>query len=116
MNLVRGILVLSAIVATSSSASAQAVTTFDGTYKGVSTTASGSAKCVVGGPVPGTLTIQNGVAQNGTWRGTVTAGGTISLHNDKGTLMFVKIDPSGKVSGGSNYGDFCTITSIWQKQ
>jgi len=113
---VRGIVVLSAMATMSPLARAQAITTFDGTYRGVSTTASGSAKCVVGSPVPGTLTIQNGAAQVGRYRETVTATGTLSMHNDRGTLITARIDPGGKISGGSLFGDFCTITSVWQKQ
>jgi hypothetical protein len=100
-------------------ASAQAVTSFDGTYKGVSNTTNGG-HCVAAGAVPPPMTISNGEAQfvgglsgNITWRGTVTAQGYLTMRSNTGALESGKI-AGGKVTIGSSNGP-CTITSVWQK-
>ena len=104
-------------------ASAQAVTTFDGVYQGVSTTADGGRGCVPAIPVPRPLTIKNGAAQfaggltgDTPWQGTVTAQGSLTMRNDRGNITQGNI-VGGKITlAGSGTGaTSCTITSIWQK-
>jgi hypothetical protein len=101
-------------------ARAQAVTTYDGTYKGVSlTTSGGNRECVAPTPVPGTLTIANGVVQwagagGAAYQGTVTAQGIVSARSGKGGVFTGKVE-GGKVSGGTNYGANCTGNFVWQK-
>jgi hypothetical protein len=99
---------------------AQAVTTYDGTYKGVSLTMTGgNRECVAPGPVPGMLRITNGAVEfpgagGVTYQGTVTAQGTVSARSPKGGIFTGKVE-GGKVSGGTNYGANCTGNFVWQK-
>jgi hypothetical protein len=104
-------------------ADAQAVTKFDGTYNGVSNTASGGNRsCVPAIPVPRALTIKNGAAQwatgttgDTTFQGNVTADGSFTARGSNGSIFTGRIDASGKVTGGFNGGGGCTIMSVWQK-
>jgi hypothetical protein len=101
---------------------AQAVTTFDGTYKGVSNTPSGTRSCVAPGPTPPTLTIKDGNVQYAggsrgdvLFTGTVTAQGLVTTRGSNGSRFNGKIE-GGKLSGGNNGGGDCTIMQVWQKQ
>jgi len=97
---------------------AQAVTTFDGTYASLPTS-SQTGRC--NAPEVGPLTIKSGAAQfagglNGdlVFQGTVTAQGFLTMRNNLGTVLSGKID-NGKITGGTNNGG-CTIMYSWQKQ
>jgi hypothetical protein len=104
-------------------AHAQAVTKFDGAYKGVSNTGSGGgSSCFPGLPVPRPLTIRNGAVQwvtgwtgGTTFQGTVTADGGLSARGSNAGTFFGKVDGSGKITGGISGTSGCTITSVWQK-
>jgi hypothetical protein len=103
-------------------AQAQAVTTFDGTYVGVSMSANGAiTSCTVKSPVPAPLTIAGGNAttkQGETnFQGTVNAQGTLQLHAPSGTLMFGKVDASGAATAGVTVGGHsCTYSFAWKKR
>ena len=101
---------------------AQGVTTNDGTYGGVSLTASGGNRsCVAPGPVPSTLTIRNGAVQfasstpSDPYQGTVTAQGVLTARRGQGGIFTGKVE-AGKITGGTNYGGSCTLNFVWQKQ
>jgi hypothetical protein len=103
---------------------AQSVTTFDGTYNGVSYTASGGRSCVPPVPVPRPLTIKNGAAQfaggltgDMVFQGNVAAQGNLTMRSSLGSIFTGKVDPSGKISGGvGSAGGSCNIMGVWQKQ
>jgi hypothetical protein len=99
---------------------AQSVASFDGTYVGVSATA--TYGCTPPTPVPRPLTIKNGAAQfpgglNGDliFQGIVTTQGALLLRSTTGTMLSGKVDASGKITGRYGIGD-CLIALIWQKQ
>ena len=101
---------------------AQGVTTYDGTYRGVSLTASGGNRsCSAPAPVPSTLTIRNGAVQfastgpSDPYQGTVTAQGAITAKRGQGGVFTGKVE-AGKITGGTNYGGNCTLMFVWQKQ
>src|SRR5580698_4305506 len=78
---------------------AQSVTTYDGTYRGVSMTASGGNNaCVSRAPAPGTLTIKNGAVQfastnpSDPYVGTVTAQGGVSARRGQGGIFTGKVE------------------------
>jgi hypothetical protein len=109
------------------SAHAQAVTTFDGTYIGVSMTASPAGALGVSCHVPPNargrpLTISGGVARHDGgftgdlhYQGTVTASGSLMLRDGMAHIIAAQIDPSGKITG-SGGGSSCVITNVWQKR
>jgi hypothetical protein len=101
---------------------AQSVTTYDGTYRGVSLTASGGDNaCVSPAPAPGMLTIRNGAVQfasnnpSDPYVGTVTAQGGLSARRGQGGVFTGKVE-AGRITGGTNYGARCTLMFVWQKQ
>jgi hypothetical protein len=103
---------------------AQSPTTFDGTYQGVSNTASGSGpNCSVFSPVPRPLTIRNGVAQfNGGLKGTnafqgsVTPQGTFTMKDNLANTITGRIETGGKATAGIHMGESnCVFTAVWQK-
>jgi hypothetical protein len=103
-------------------AAAQAVTAFDGTYQGVSTTAT-SCGAPPANPVPRPLTISNGVAQfdagmQGTtvFQGNVTTTGDLTMRDSLADRLDGKIDPNGRITGNVNIGqNGCVLTGVWQK-
>jgi len=106
---------------------AQSNTAFDGTYAGVSNSATGtSSDCNPLKSLPGPLTVRNSVARftGGAFAdGDVVFEGTVSPQGDlKMWDMFAhningKIEPSGKASGSVIVGDTgCVLTAVWQKQ
>jgi hypothetical protein len=112
-------------MAAPSIAGAQQATPFDGTYQGVSTTASsGGSACVPATPVPRPLTIRNGTAQfdagmSGTtvFQGTVSPQGVLTMRDNLADRLDGKIDASGKATGSVHIGDRnCLLTAVWQKQ
>jgi len=112
-------------MAAPSIAGAQTTTAFDGTYQGVSTTASsGGSACVPSVPVPRPLTIRNGMAQfdagmsgRTVFQGTVSPQGDLTMRDNLADRLDGKIDPSGRATGSVNIGDQnCVLTAVWQKQ
>jgi hypothetical protein len=116
-------LIVSPLVITlSGMAAAQSVTKYDGTYNGISNTAT-SGRCIPPTSVPRPLTIQNGAAEfaygltgSVPFQGDVDAQGNLKMRNRGGGVVFVgTINASGKISGGSS-ASLCTIMYVWQKQ
>ena len=109
------------IVRTAATAAlAQSATSFDGTYGGVSATA--TYGCTPPTPVPRPLTVKNGAVQfpaspNGDlfFQGIVTSQGALLLRSTTGTILSAKVDASGKITGRFGVGN-CDIALIWQKQ
>jgi hypothetical protein len=119
--------VISLMIAVPSIVVAQSNTAFDGTYAGVSVTATGAdSACKPFQPKPPPLTIRDG-------RGQFTAGsfvtgpmvfeGTASPQGDLRMLdMFArnligKIDSSGKATGTVTIADYgCVFIYVWQRQ
>jgi hypothetical protein len=118
----RGGFVVSAMaLAMPISAQAQAVTSFDGTYAGVSlTTNGGNVACAAKAPVPAPMTISGGNATTKqgdiTYQGAVNAQGTLQLHTPAGTLMYGKVEASGAASAGVTVGHNCTFSFAWKKR
>jgi hypothetical protein len=106
------------VMASAVPATAQSVTAFDGTYNGVSNTASGNTHCMAI-PVPKPLTIKNGAVSWAVgqmiYQGSVTAQGALTMKADNGVHVYGKIDAAGKITAGSTGSTDCTITSVWQK-
>ena len=105
------------------SARAQGVTTFDGTYQGVSTSASGGRMCVPARPVPLPMTIKNGVVQwaagltgDITFQGTVNAQGVINAKGSNAAVFTGKIENGRVTGGGSGAGGSCSLSAEWRKQ
>jgi hypothetical protein len=101
---------------------AQGVTTYDGTYAGVSLTASGGNRsCSAPAPVPSTLTIRNGAVQfasinpSNPYQGTVTAQGALTARTGLGGVFTGKVE-AGKITGGTTYGGSCALNFVWQKR
>jgi len=106
---------------------AQSNTAFDGTYAGVSNTATGTGSgCNPLKPLPEPLTVRNSIARftggafadgEVAFEGTVSPQGDLSMwdmfaHNING-----KIEPTGKATGSVGVGDTgCVLTAVWQKQ
>jgi hypothetical protein len=116
-----GLAVSAMTLATPVAAQAQAVTNFDGSYGGVSLTASGSGhSCAAASPVPGPLTISGGTAKTAqgqvVFQGTVNAQGGLTLHSTLGTLMIGRVDPSGNATAGLTIGQGCTYSFAWKKR
>jgi hypothetical protein len=102
-------------------AQAQAVASFDGTYAGVSLTASGSGhSCAAASPVPAPLTITGGNARTqqgqALFQGAVSAQGGLTLHSALGTVMTGKVDAGGAASAGLTTGHDCTYSFTWKKK
>jgi hypothetical protein len=105
---------------------AQGITTFDGTYKGVSNTTSGGRMCTPTVPVPRPLTIRNGAVSwaggltgNTQFQGTVNAQGNISARSVSGQtgIVFTGTVANGRITGGGSVaGTSCSLVSVWQKQ
>jgi len=102
---------------------AQSITTFDGTYAGVSLQGTGNAKgCTTSSTVPRPLTISGGNAKTVmgaqgdlVFQGTVSAQGVLSMKGSSGGLLTGKVDGSGNASGAVS-GSLCTYTMTWRKQ
>jgi len=99
-------------------------TVFDGTYTGVSNTATGTGSaCNPSKPIPGPLTIQDGKAHfTGSglfvaFEGDVSAQGDFSMWNVLAYNLTGKIDTSGRATGSINLGgSSCVLTAVWQRQ
>jgi len=104
-------------------AQAQSTTVFDGTYSGISNTASGGGRnCVPAVPLPRPLTIRGGVASwaaglsgDIAFQGTVSPQGDLSARGSNGISVLGKIDASGQIIANSIGTGNCTIQSIWRK-
>lgn len=106
-------------------AQAQSPAAFDGTYQGVSNTASGSGpNCGVFAPVPRPLTIQNGVAQfdgglkgaTTAFQGSVTPQGALTMKDNLVNTIIGRIEPGGKATASIHMGESnCVLTAVWQK-
>ncbi len=105
----------------------QSKTGFDGTYVGVSNTATGTGSaCNPYNPMPRPLMIHNGIAQftgggfstgNVVFDGDVSAKGDFSMWDMFAHNLTGKIDPSGKATGSVSLGDTgCVLTAVWQRQ
>lgn len=90
----------------------------------MSNTASGSGpNCSVFTPVPGQLTIQNGVAKfNGglkgatAFQGNVTPQGTFTMKDNFANTITGRIESGGKAAAGVHMGGSnCVFTAVWQK-
>jgi hypothetical protein len=120
--LIRGVFMVSTMaLAAPVSAIAQAVTSFDGTYGGVSLTTNGAnVACAAKSPVPAPLSISSGNATTKqgdvTYQGTVNAQGTLQLHTPAGTLMYGKVEASGAATAGVTVGHNCTFSFAWKKK
>jgi len=116
--------VISVTMAVPSAVLAQSKTIFDGTYIGVSNTATGTGSvCNPINPIPGPLTIQDGKAHftgGGffvAFEGDVSAQGDFTMWNVFAYKLTGKIDSSGRASGRINLGDSsCALTAVWQRQ
>ena len=102
-------------------AQAQAVTSFDGSYAGVSLTASGSGhSCAAASPVPAPLTISGGnattVQGQASFQGTVTAQGVLSMKTGMGSIMTGKVDAGGGASAAVTTSHDCTYSFTWRKR
>jgi hypothetical protein len=113
------IYLMAAALAMPISAHAQAVTTYDGTYNGVSITGTGCTPPVL---IPRPLTINNGTAQfagglTGTlvFQGSVTPQGSLTMRSSTASVVTGRIDPAGKVTAGTG-GVGCTMMYVWQKK
>jgi hypothetical protein len=106
---------------------AQSNTGFDGTYMGVSNTATGTgSNCHPFEPMPKPLTIRDGIARftgGGFLTGDVVFEGNVSTQGDlRMSDMFAhnligKIEPSGIATGSVSVGDTgCVLTAVWQRQ
>lgn len=128
MNIVfRTFYLVSLMMAVPSVVFGQPNTAFDGTYAGVSNTATGGRPdCNPLEPMPRPLTVSNGVARvTGGWftSGHVAFEGSVSPQGDfKISNMFAddvigKIDPNGKATGSLSVGTTgCILTVVWQRQ
>jgi hypothetical protein len=105
-------------------AQAQSPTAFDGTYQGVSNTASGSGpNCSVFSPVPRPLTIKNGVAQFDAglkgataFQGNVTPQGALTMKDNLVNTITGRIEQGGKATASIHMGESnCVLTAVWQK-
>ena len=101
-------------------------TAFDGSYAGVSNTATGGRSCVAG-LAPRPLTIGEGTAVwcagftgDITFRGTVTPQGDLLMKGSDGAIVTAKIDPSGRITGSQVYAvagtGGCSIIIVWQRR
>jgi hypothetical protein len=120
-------LIAASIAVLASSALAQSsLSSFDGTYAGVSRVSGGRPRDLAGragsqvGPgcpfvsgVPVPLTIRNGVVHSSAWSGTVDSKGTITVQNSRGD----RVDGSiiGQAIHGQYQGLGCVVTFEWQK-
>jgi hypothetical protein len=102
---------------------AQSNTAFDGTYTGVSDTATGGgSECTPITPMPRPLTVRSGVAQywGGSidlFEGDVSPQGDFKMVDMVAHILIGKIDASGKATGSVSFGDpGCVLTLVWQKQ
>ena len=90
--------------------------TFNGTYGGISTTASPARSCTPAQPAPSTLTIENGVARTAAgFEGTVTANGDLVLKNSTGISTNGHVDNQGNVTATTDIEN-CTFETLWRKQ
>ena len=102
---------------------AQSNTAFDGTYAGVSNSATGGISgCAPFLAMPQPLTVRNGVAQF--WGasldlfvGDVSPEGDFKMSDIVAHALIGKIDPTGKAIGSVSFGDAgCVLTAVWQRQ
>jgi hypothetical protein len=117
---------VSIAVAVPSIVGAQSPTAFDGTYAGVSNTASGGGNCSPFAPVPRPLTIRNGVAQfegglpgaTVLLQGNVSPQGEFTLKDNLSNMVIGRIDPTGKATASVNFTGSaqCVLAAVWQKQ
>src|SRR5262249_28522078 len=118
-----GLALAASVAMLSAVAQAQSPTAFDGTYAGVSFSASGGNSCVPATPRPRALTVANSVA---TWpagmtgdvvfTGDVNFAGELRMRSNLGIVVVGRIDPSGKVTAGAGASTGCTVNVVWQKQ
>jgi hypothetical protein len=88
---------------------------FDGDYIGVSRESrSSKAKCAPS-DVPGTLIIRNSVAL-GTWQGTVSPQGILSLRSPNGTPVGGQIDSQGIIRGQDTSDIGCSSIWVWRRK
>ena len=107
---------------------AQSNSAFDGTYAGVSVTATGAGSaCKPFEPIPRPLTIRDGRAQfigdsmatgNIVFEGRVVSPqGDLRMSDMFARNLSGKIDPSGKATGSITIADYdCVFTAVWQRQ
>jgi hypothetical protein len=117
--------VAAVIIVASAVVGAQAqITSFDGTYRGVSITSNGGfGSCVgTGRPRPliitgGTAVWHGGPAGDVIFQGDVTPRGEMTMRDSRATILFARIDASGKISGGIDAGGYgiCILSFMWQK-
>ncbi len=119
--------VVSLTMAVPSIVAAQSNTGFDGTYTGVSNTATGTGPaCNTFNPMPGPLTICNGIARftgggfstgDLAFDGAVSAQGDLSMWDMFADKVSGKIDPSGRATGSVSVDNTgCVLTAVWQRQ
>jgi hypothetical protein len=115
---------VASVIAVPHIAQAQSPTAFDGTYQGVSNTASGSGpNCSVFSPVPRPLAIKNGVAQFDAglkgataFQGNVTPQGALTMKDNLVNTITGRIEPGGKATASIHMGESnCVLTAVWQK-
>jgi hypothetical protein len=116
-----GLVVSAMALAAPLGAFAQAVTSFDGTYGGVSLTASGSGHaCAAASPVPAPLVISGGnvttTQGQASFSGTVTPDGHMTLHTPLNSMMSGKVDSSGAASAAVTTSHDCTYSFVWKKR
>jgi hypothetical protein len=111
-----GVLMAAMTFAAPLSGLAQAVTTFDGTYVGVSGNLSGSTHCVPAEtPAPLTISQGNAATSSGFFTGTVDATGHVVLHTKQSTRFDGQIDGSGTLKAEGTMGQ-CSYTMVWKKK
>jgi hypothetical protein len=119
--------VMSLTMAVPSFAVAQSNTAFDGTYAGVSNSATGIySTCHPFSPMPRPLMVRNGLAEftggsfssgDVVFEGTVSPEGDLRMWDMFANHIIGKIDASGKATGSVSIGDTgCVLTAIWQRQ
>jgi len=106
---------------------AQSNTAFDGTYAGVSNTATGAGSaCNPFESTPRPLTIRNGIARftggsfgsgDVVFEGSVSPQGDLRMWDMFAHSIIGKIDQSGKATASARVDDTgCVLTAVWQKQ
>jgi len=119
--------VMSLTMAVPSIAVAQSNTAFDGTYAGVSNSATGTySSCHPFSPMPRPLTVRNGLAEftggsfasgDVVFEGSVSPEGDLTMWDMFANNIIGKIDASGKATGSVRVGDTgCVLTAVWQRQ
>jgi hypothetical protein len=103
-----------------STAAAQNVAIYDGTYTAVSVTVEKygamSKSCTPpNSSAPATLTVSNGVGKAGNLEGTVSPQGAMLFHNRRSNApWYGQIDAQGNATA-KVFGAACVYTAIWRK-